>query len=344
MGTSSHTASSPDDLGKAPSRSFSWQALLGTLGGVVLGGVLLFAAWAKILDPSAFADQIRLEGLDFLLPAAAVAAIALALEIGLGGALLLGIRRLWVLIPTALLVVFFLWLTGRNYWLTEQGLRSASESCGCFGNLVQRSPAEAFWQDLLLLVPPLLLAFLGRRWLASRWLWPRVALVALMTVVGLWVAWKSDELPLDNLATRLRPEAKIEELCTGGEEKICLDLVVPELLEGRHLVILADLEGEAFTAAIEDLNAYVLDATGPTLWVLSSAEADEQRRFFWQWGPAFEIRETPEPLMQPLYRQLPRSFTVQDGEVLETFSGLPPLDRLAGTTGVAASATPQEAP
>ncbi|MDY7095823.1 MAG: hypothetical protein SX243_22845 [Acidobacteriota bacterium] len=340
MGTSSHSASSSKDS----VQGFSWPGLLGTLGGVFLGGVLLFAAWAKILDPSAFADQIRLEGLDFLFSAAVVAAIALVLEVGLGGALLLGIRRLWVLVPTALLVVFFLWLTGRNYWLTEQGLRSASESCGCFGNLVQRSPAEAFWQDLLLLVPPLLLAFLGRRWLSTRWIWPRVAVVAVVTVAALGVAWKSDELPLDNLATRLRPEVKVQELCTAGEEKVCLDLVVPELLEGRHLVILADLEDETFTAAMDQLNAYALDAAGPTLWVLSSAEADEQRRFFWQWGPAFEIRETPEPLMQPLYRQLPRSFTVQDGEVLETYSGLPPLDRLAGTTGVAASATSQEAP
>lgn len=339
MGTSSHPTPALDD---SP-QGVSWTGLVGTFGGIFLGGVLLFAAWAKILDPSAFADQIRLEGLDFLLPAAVVAAIALALEIGLGGALLLGVRRLWVLIPSALLVVFFVWLTGRNYWLTEQGLRSATESCGCFGNLVQRSPAEAFWQDLLLLVPPLLLAFLGRRWFSTRWLWPRMALVAVVTVAGLWVAWKSDELPLDNLATRLRPEVKIQELCTAGEEKVCLDLVVPELLEGRHLVILADLEDETFTAAMDDLNAYVLDTNGPTLWVLSYAESEEQSRFFWQWGPAFEIRETPEPLMQPLYRQLPRSFTVQDGEVLETFSGLPPLDRLAGTTGAAASATSQEA-
>ena len=50
-----------------------WQRVLGALGGAVLGAVFLIAAWAKTLDPSAFADQITLEGLDFLLPAEIVA-------------------------------------------------------------------------------------------------------------------------------------------------------------------------------------------------------------------------------------------------------------------------------
>jgi hypothetical protein len=48
------------------------------------------------------------------------------------------------------------------------------------------------------------------------------------------------------------------------------------------------------------------------------------RAFFWQWGPRFEVVEAPEPLLRPLYRRLPRSFRVEDGQVVETFSGLPP--------------------
>ena len=35
----------------------------------MLGAVLLFAVWAKALDPAAFAEQIRIEGLDVLLSA-----------------------------------------------------------------------------------------------------------------------------------------------------------------------------------------------------------------------------------------------------------------------------------
>src|SRR5215210_1941837 len=188
----------------------SW---LGTAAGVFLGAVLLVAVYAKVLDPSAFAEQIRIEGLDVLLSAQTVALIALVLEAGLGLALLLGIRRPWVLIPAALLVAFFLFLTGRAWWMAAHGLREA-ESCGCFGNLVQRTPAQAFWQDLLLLVPALLLSFIGRD-RAARFPAVRTAFVAVATIGVALLAWKAPELPLDDLATRLRPGVEIAEICAG---------------------------------------------------------------------------------------------------------------------------------
>src|SRR5215207_4967500 len=167
---------------------------LGTAGGIFLGAVLLVAVWAKVLDPAAFAEQIRVEGLDILLSAQAVALIALILEAGLGLALVLGIRKLWVLVPAALLVAFFVFLAGRAWWMSAHGLREA-ESCGCFGNLVQRTPAQAFWQDLLLLVPPLLLSFVGRE-RSSGFPRLRTALVAAATVAVAVFAWKAPELPL----------------------------------------------------------------------------------------------------------------------------------------------------
>src|SRR5689334_18294882 len=80
-----------------------WVRMLGYLGAALLSAVLLFAAWAKVLDPLAFAREIHSQKLDFLLPASAVALLALGLEVGLGAALLLGVRRLWILIPSALL-------------------------------------------------------------------------------------------------------------------------------------------------------------------------------------------------------------------------------------------------
>src|SRR5436305_14421572 len=67
---------------------------LGTFGGAFLGCVLLVAVWAKALDPAAFAEQIHAEGLDGLLPAQAVALLALVLEAGLGLGLLLRLPRL----------------------------------------------------------------------------------------------------------------------------------------------------------------------------------------------------------------------------------------------------------
>jgi uncharacterized membrane protein YphA (DoxX/SURF4 family) len=297
---------------------------LGTAAGIFLGAVLLVAVWAKALDPASFAEQIRVEGLDVLLSAQAVALIALILEAGLGLALMLGIRRLWVLVPAAVLVAFFVFLTGRAWWMSAHGLREA-ESCGCFGNLVQRTPAQAFWQDLLLLVPALLLSFVGRD-RASGFPKLRTALVAAATVAVAVFAWKAPELPLDDLATRLSPGVEVEEICAGAtDDAVCLDTVAPELKQGEHLVViadLADLEDPALAEAVAGLNR--IKAEGGDVLVLSASPSEQHRAFFWRFGPAFQVVETPEPLLRPLYRRLPRSFRVEDGRVTETYAGLPP--------------------
>jgi hypothetical protein len=81
-----------------------WTWWLGSAGGVFLGAVLLVATWAKAIHPLAFAEQIRIEGLDFLLPAMAVVYLALVLEGAIGMALITNLRRLWVLVPAALLI------------------------------------------------------------------------------------------------------------------------------------------------------------------------------------------------------------------------------------------------
>lgn len=309
-----------------PPPTARWPRVLGIAGGVVLGAVFLIAAWAKALDPRAFASQITSEGLDFLLPASAVALIALALEVFLGGALLLAVRRWWILWPTAALVVFFLFLTGRSYWRAAQGLVSDEAGCGCFGNLVERTPAEAFWQDLLLMVPALLLAFLGRdRGAPPRW---RLAAVGAATLAVVLLAWKAPELPLDNLATRLKPGIDPMALCAGSAEdgtRVCMDAVLPEIAEGEHLVVMAELEDGPLGDHVEALNEYHWAGSGPSLWVLTDATAEQVFGFRFGRGPSFELREAPSALLRPLYRTLPRSFLVRDGRVVETYRGLPPF-------------------
>lgn len=330
-----------------PSPVPAWKRALGVAGAVTLGLVLLVAAYAKALDPAAFAEQIVAEEVTFLLPAAVVALIAIALEAGLGVALVLAVRRLWVLVPAALLSAFFLFLTGRAWWLTATGRRTEEAACGCFGNLVERTPAEAFWQDLLLLAVPLALAFVGRP-RGGRTVPPlRAAAAVLAAVFAAGFAWRAPELPLDDLATRLAPGTEVIELCAGAEpQRVCFDHVLPEVAEGEHLVVLAGLENPELTGAIDRLNAYALDAVpggAPPLWLVNPDPLEAQRAFFWKWGPAFEVREAPPALLRPLYRRLPRSFRVEDGEVAETWSGLPPFERLAAAAGVsepAAGGTP----
>lgn len=305
-----------------------WRRALGIMGSVVLGAVFLIAAWAKTLDPQAFAGQITNEGLDFLLPATAVAIFALALEVFLGSALLLAVRRWWILWPTTALVTFFLFLTGRSYWRFAHGEELDDASCGCFGNLVERTPAEAFWQDLLLMVPALCLAFLGRDRAARL---PRLRLAAIVaaTVATALIAWKAPELPLDNLATRLKPGVDPMAICAGSAEdntRVCMDGILPEIAQGEHLVVMAELDDDSLGDHVEALNEYHWAGNGPPLWVLTAATSEQLFAFRFSHGPSFELREAPSPLLRPLYRTLPRSFLVRDGRVIETYSGLPPLD------------------
>ncbi len=305
-----------------------WQVIAGWSAALVLGIVLLLAAWGKALDPEAFIEQVRLEGLDLFAPAGLVAFVALALELGLGLALVLGLRRMWILIPTALLALFFLFLTGRNYWRFEHGLIDETTACGCFGNLLTRTPAEAFWQDLGLLGVPAVLMFLGRRQ-PRRPPIRRTVAIAVVVVAGLVFAWKAPTLPLDDLVTRLRPGVHIADLCAGAEKdpaRLCLDALISELEQGNHWVVMSGLEEESFLGALGWLNDMALAGGDTDLWVVTAASPETVSSFQWMRAPAFQVREAPPALLRPLYRSLPRSFLVTDGRVDKTFSGLPPYD------------------
>jgi hypothetical protein len=287
---------------------------VGTIAGVALGLVLLVGAFAKAVDPSAFVEQIELEGLDFALPAEVVMYLALALEAGLGLLLVSGVRRLWVLVSATF------------------GIAEAGHGCGCFGNLVARTPAQAFWQDLLMMGPAAALAFVGRDGLRE---FPRRRIFASAAgALGvLLLAWRAPELPLDDLVTRLRPGVAIAELCAGAVDdpyRLCLDALVPELEAGNHLVVIAALDDPLFEGAVEGLNRYAEAGIGPRLWVLSSDPEQVQHAFFWRWAPSFEVREAPVELLRPMVRSLPRSFRVSDGRVSSTFGEIPPLDQMAG--------------
>lgn len=304
-----------------------WRRGLAIAGAVVLGGIFLLAAWSKLLDPVAFAEVIRDEGLDLFVSATTVAQLAIGLEVGLGLALLLGVRTRTVLAVTTGLVAFFLFLTGRAFVYERMGWATASESCGCFGHLVQRTPTEAFVQDVLMLGPTLVLA-----WLAPTAGTPaplRRILGALVATAGAVVfAVAAPNLPLDDLATRLWPGQRVDEICTAAEQK-CLRDALPLLAEGRHVVILADLDDERFRAAIAELNVYAADGRGPRLWVLTTATADAVAMFGFTTGASFPIQPTDKAIVRPLYRRLPRSFHVVDGVVTATWDGLPPLRSLS---------------
>jgi uncharacterized membrane protein YphA (DoxX/SURF4 family) len=301
----------------------AWR-IAGTVGGVVLGGVLLFAAWLKILDPVTFSEAIHAEGLDFALSARGTALLAIGLEVAIGALLLLGIRRTPVLLAATALVALFLFLTGRTYVLHLRGAVPETHSCGCFGTLVERTPAEAFWQDAALLVPALVLAWVGRppTWFA----WPlrRLAVASGVTLAALLLAAVAPSLPLDDLATKLSPGVNVADVCAGrGDKKACVLDVIPLLAEGRHLVVLPDLADPAFQKRIAEFNDHEASGAEPTLWVLSSEPDPKLDEFKIRKGASFHLQSAPAILLRPLYRRLPRSFLVENGRVVRTWAEIP---------------------
>jgi hypothetical protein len=314
---------------------YPWQRSLAATGAGVVGGTLLVGAWGKVLDPLAFADSLRQEGLTGWLdgfawvPAVAPPLVAIALEVLLGALLVLGVRKPGTLWATALLVGFFLFLTGRAYWRDARGIVVADSSCGCFGSLIDRSPSQAFWQDAALLAPGLLLACAAI--IYRHGMGRRIAIAAAVTAAMVAFGVVAPGLPIDEVATRLRPGVTVASMCAGRDaDRLCLPTLVPEVQHGRHLIVLLDLAEDRQEPEVDRLNRYWNAGGSPRLWVLAAATPEQHQAFFWKYGPSFDIHEAPPGVLRPLHRALPRSFLVYDGTVTETWSGLPPFERWRG--------------
>ncbi len=297
--------------------SARWSRMIGTLAGILLGLVLLASAWTKGVDPAGFAEQIVRLGL--LPPGLATwgGILVIGLEAALGLALVAGLRRPPILVAVTLMMAGFVAITA---WEFVHPLEDYS-SCGCFGNLVQRTPGQALAEDIGFLVLAGL-SWLGRPTRPARLRW---ALVPAGFAAGVALALLAPSLPLDDLATRLRPGTTVASLR--------LDEIIPELQEGTHLVLLLDRADETTRAEIPRVNEHLALVGGP-VDVFGLAEENEELEveFLWTAGPAFDVRGAPWSLLKPLYRKLPRSFLVRDGVVVRVWNGIPPdedLDRLA---------------
>jgi uncharacterized membrane protein YphA (DoxX/SURF4 family) len=292
-------------------------SLLGSLAARLLGVVLLVAAYAKAIDPQRFADELALLLPVGGLPFFALAVAAVAFEAGLGTALLLGWRSRLVLVVTNVTFVAFLAIVTWQ-WVNPG---TAGSSCGCFGQLVERTPQQAFVEDVLFLGLSAL-AWVGRPVPAAGW--PLVPALLVAAAAGVF-AVAAPSLPLDDLATALAPGVAVADTRLGG--------VVPELERGRHLVLLFDRADPATQAAIAPLNKRLGLPRGPIgVWGVAPDDPEQTTAFLWSAGPAFPVRSLAPTMLRSLYRTLPRSALVNDGRVVATWNGFPPdavLDALA---------------
>jgi len=296
-------------------RGIAPRRILGTVAAYVLGGVLLFAAYAKAVDPQGFAASLR----ELPVPASIAYPCALAIiafEAALGATLLSGSRHAFVLVVTN--AVFFLFVG----IVASQLIRpDGAIACGCFGHILERTPRQALYEDVGF-VALSALAWMGRtaRSNVLHW-WPGAAATAAGVALALCAPW----LPLDDQATALAPGVTIQETH--------LDAALPELRAGRHLVLLLDRGDPATRQGIAHLNEHLkLPHGGTTVWVVADDDPELAAEFLWSAGPAFDVRGVPPRILRRLYRTLPRSALIDGGRVVQTWSGFPPdatLDALA---------------
>jgi len=281
--------------------------VLGQTSARLLGAVLLLAAYAKAIDPAGFAVRLY-----EMLPVPAAAAYAcglavVAFEAGLGAALLAGARHRRVLLLTS---ATFLVFVGIVAWQLVRPGEAAS--CGCFGQLLERTPWHALYEDVGFA------ALSGLAWVGGtappavqRW-GPGVLGAGAGVVLALCAPW----LPLDDHATALAPGVTVA--------ATRLDEIVPELRTGRHLVLLLDRADPATRARIVPLNERLKLPGGPTpVWGVADDDRALATEFLWSAGPAFEVRSAPPRMLRRLYRALPRSALIDGGHVVATWSGFP---------------------
>lgn len=293
-----------------------WRRAAGHFGRVALGFVFLAAGILKGLDPAEFAHQMAGYGILGSRPAGVMAPVLIVLELVLGVALVAGVRPFRVGLASVLLLLLF--VAVEAYGLAA----GRTESCGCFGAYVHRTPAEVIGEDLLFVGLAALSIWGLRGWAGMRRSRAAAILAAAIVLSSVFVV-ASPSLPIDDYVTRLR----------AGRTLADLDLAsrLPDLQQGRHLVALIDVTDPRASQIASALDALVTRPGAPAVLGLTPSTEQEIDAFRWTVVPAFEIRRVDRDVIKRLYRKLPRFFVLDSGRVAAVYDGAPPgaLDLLS---------------
>ncbi|MBC7399675.1 MAG: DoxX family protein, partial [Mucilaginibacter sp.] len=118
---------------------------------IIVGLLFIFSGLIKANDPLGFSykleEYFEVFHITFLNSAALGFAILLcALEIILGFALLIGVRKKLVAQGLLLIIIFFSFLTFYSAFF------KVVQTCGCFGDAIPLTPWQSFSKDLILLL------------------------------------------------------------------------------------------------------------------------------------------------------------------------------------------------
>ncbi|MDY7033383.1 MAG: hypothetical protein SVY10_15945 [Thermodesulfobacteriota bacterium] len=284
---------------------------------VALGLVLLMAGLSKATDMSLFIQQIKdyniLSGYLFLTLAAWG---LIAAEFVLGTALLVLYRPRLTLSMTSLLLLTFL---GATLWAWING---ATQECGCFGAWVKRTPLEAVFEDIILLVFTFLAwAGYGRRRVrpsrAKAWAVVGSCLIGLMLPMVFGFSPSRINLP-QSQAIRL----ELGDLQVEGLEH----LGVIDFNQGAYLIILMDTDCSHCKDSVPLLNELAETSSLPPVIALTINDEQKRMTFIEDFQPVFPLGQIDENSYWRLLAagDIPRMILVQDGWVKQVWDKVIP--------------------
>jgi putative oxidoreductase len=277
----------------------------------LVGLVFLVAAFLKALDPQSFAEQIAMYGI-FPELAPVAAWVLIALEVALATGLVLNLFPRIIPLATIALLVFFIIIT---FYGMALGL---DESCGCFGNLVDRGPEQVIVEDILMMIA-LVFSVVVLWSHRPRHSGLRLAGTLAITLLALVVTLLHPMLPVDDFVTQLKPGAQFASWPVDG-------LYGKDLNSETHVVFLFTIEDPEIRAQVERMNEIAQQEGVPSAVGLIIDGTEHLTTLMFEYAAAFPVAAIEPRFARPLYRTLPRAFLLHEGEVVRTWSELPAAD------------------
>jgi uncharacterized membrane protein YphA (DoxX/SURF4 family) len=278
---------------------------------IIVALVFLSAAALKALHPEGFADQIR--QYEILPDLALFAAWSFILaEIVLATALVVNV---WTRAASWLVIAMLVFFIGITWYGIAVGL---SGSCGCFGNLVHRSPEQVIIEDALM-IAALGVGLWLQRGVQIRTTTPKLAVLSTAGIAAVLVTAFSGRLPVDSLTTALVPGAHFDSWPVESLYK--------DLNSETHVVFLISAKSPTIDADVAAMNAVAASAGTSTVALIVDG-ASELTTLTFEHGLAMPAGALEPRFAKSLYRALPRTFVLHVGRVAEVWSSIATPDEV----------------
>ena len=318
-----------------PRRKQSLIYWVSTVCAVLVGGAFVVAGALKVFDPFSFYTQIRNYRLVGAELSKILAFVLPPFEIALGLAVMVGLwRRLACLGLIGMLLIFMV-ATGHAW------IYGTTDNCGCFGELISRSPKATFIEDSVMLVFALAgllgkthLEKLGRFRIRP---WMKLTTVLLVGVISAGLSVLSGSLAI-SIKGKLKPgldasEWPVSELDTPAYKKKGFKI---NLEKGTHvLVVYAPLCKHCYSEIPEVAKMHrLLKKKG--LAKVAGLSHDLHRpgwfRFFIKGmkskGADYPLLSMPYSYYRNLNRTVPKTVIIKTGVVRYVIDGVPKAEQL----------------